>query len=255
MNASDETGGLAPPSPPVSSREASDARDARDAPPGRRRERLVRVRIRTVAEATTFGRVPLARSVRSVPTDCWCRSNDVARPFRDAAPTPKLAQFRRNPRPFVPGIGAPLVERSARSAVARSENSIRIRTLAVPGVLVADDLRGHHGRSCVVVFESAVVCTIRQSEERRRDDEMALPRVGRARRWKNVVGSHICRTVVRLEKTAQRGHCRENRRRHARVGDVSRVTNGGSRENETTHRNARNTTAGTSPSPSNPVVG
>ena len=58
------------------------------------------------------------------------------------------------------------------------------------------------------------------------------------------------------EKTAQRGTARKkNRRRHARVGDVSRVTDGGLRENETTHRNARNTTAGTSPSPSNPVVG
>ena len=108
-----------------------------------------------------------------------------------------------------------------------------------------------------MVFESTVVFTVRQSEERRRDDE-SVYRASFGRGDEKIIGglAHLPNRRKWLEKTAQRDHCREkNRRRHARVGDVSRVTDGGLRENETTHRNARNTTAGTSPSPSNPVVG
>ena len=108
-----------------------------------------------------------------------------------------------------------------------------------------------------MVFESTVEFTIRQSEERRRDDE-SVYRASFGRGDEKIIGglAHLPNRRKWLEKTAQRDHCREkNRRRHARVGDVSRVTDGGLRENETTHRNARNTTAGTSPSPSNPVVG
>ena len=41
----------------------------------------------------------------------------------DWDPTPKLAQFRRNPLPRAPGIGTPLIERSARSAETPSRNS------------------------------------------------------------------------------------------------------------------------------------
>lgn len=62
-----------------------------------------------------------------------------------------------------------------------------------------------------MVFESTVEFTIRQSEERRRDDESATARRSGEAMKKNLVGSHICRTVVRLEKTAQRGHCREKK--------------------------------------------
>jgi hypothetical protein len=41
----------------------------------------------------------------------------------DWDPTPKLAQFKRNPRPRAPGIGTPFIERSAVSAETRSRNS------------------------------------------------------------------------------------------------------------------------------------
>ena len=68
-------------------------------------------------------------------------------------------------------------------------------------------------------FESTVVFTIRQSEERRRDDESVYcASFGRGDK-KKLEGSHICRTVVWLEKTAQRDHCREKK-----TVDVTRVS-------------------------------
>ena len=112
-------------------------------------------------------------------------------------------------------------------------------------------------RRWYVVVRFVSVKNVEETTRKRRDPARRGGRcVGDEKKMVGYIEAHLPnRRLAIREKTAQRGDGRKkNRRRHARVGDVSRVTDGGLRENETTHRNARNTTAGTSPSPSNPVV-